>query len=184
MNEKARTQKPKLSVSFRIDNGVVEHNNREFIAKNVDRDRIKDNIVFQKTDLREFYQNLFGEALAEYNEKQKRADRKISDYYEHIKNSKQEKLYYEIVVQFGDENSCGLKSENWETAKELLDEYMRDFEKRNPNMKVFNAVMHLDEATPHLHIDFVPISHKTERGLSTKVSMKGALREQGFSATI
>ena len=87
-----------------------------------------------------------------------------------------------MVVQFGDMESCGLTSGNWETAKEMLDEYMKSFEERNPNMKVFNAVLHLDEATPHLHIDFVPICTNQTRGLSTRVSLKRALAEQGITA--
>lgn len=86
------------------------------------------------------------------------------------------------MVQFGDIQTCGLKSGKWEDAKILLHEFMHDFEKRNPNLKVFNAVMHLDEATPHLHIDFIPVAHNTKKGLPVKVSMKGALREQGFTS--
>ena len=111
----------------------------------------------------------------------KRRDRIIADYYEHIRKGKQEKTFEEIVVQFGDINDCSVGSENGELAKQMLDQYMRGFETRNPNLKVFNAVMHLDEATPHLHIDFVPITHTSSRGLSTRVSMSGALREMGFA---
>ena len=169
-----------LSISFRIDDGIVEHNNREFVAKNVIRERIPDNIIYKQENLREFYDRLFGQALTEYNARQKRKDRVIPDYYEHIRKGKQEKPFYEIVVQFGDINDCGVGSENGELAKKMLDEYMRGFEARNPNIKPFNCVMHLDEATPHLHIDFVPITHSPNRGLSTRVSMSGALREQGF----
>jgi len=185
MSEKNGKQ---LSISFRVDAGVVEHNNREFIARNVDGERIGDNITYRREDLREFYQKLFGQALADYNAGKKRPYQRISDYYEHIKNGKQERLFEEIVVQFGDMETCGLKSGKrgagsaWEEAKLMLDDYMRGFEKRNPNLKVFNAVMHLDEATPHLHIDFVPITHSGSRGLSTRVSMSGALREQGFTS--
>lgn len=171
-----------LSISFRIDEGVVEHNNREFIAKNVDGERIQDNITYCRQDIKDKYNELFGQALAEYNSKQKQASRRIPDYYEHLKKSAKGKPYYEIVVQFGDMDTCGLTSEKWEEAKLMLDDYIRGFEKRNPNLKVFNAVMHLDEATPHLHIDFIPIAHKVERGLSVKVSMKGALKEQGFTS--
>jgi len=171
-----------LSISFRVDEGVVEHNNRDFIAKNVDGERIGDNITYTRTDVKTLYNELFGKALAEYNARQTQASRKIPDYYEHIKKSSKGKPFYEIVVQFGDVESCGLKSGNWEKAKLMLDDFMRGFEKRNPNLKVFNAVMHLDEATPHLHIDFVPIAHKVERGLSVKVSMKGALKEMGFTS--
>ena len=171
-----------FSISFRKDDGVVEHNNRHFVAKNVDRARIADNITYVSVNLRDFYNSVFGQALSEYNARKAHPYQRIPDYYEHIRKSKQEKLYEEIVVQFGDMHDCGVGSENWETAKTMLDEYMRDFEKRNPNLKVFNAVMHLDEATPHLHIDFVPVVHSPNRGLSTRVSMKGALREQGFSS--
>ena len=172
-----------LSISFRVDDGIIEHNNREIIAKNVDPARISDNITYTQIELKQFYEQIFGEALAEYNAKQKRADRQIPDYYEHIKKSGKGKLFYEVVVQFGDLHDCGVGSEKWETAKLMLDEYMREFEKRNPNLKVFNAVMHLDESTPHLHIDFVPVAHKGQRGLSLKNSMSGALREQGFSSS-
>ena len=178
MNENQHTG---LSVSFRIDDGIIEHNNRSFIAKNVVRERIPDNITYKKQNIREFYSELFGEALAEYNSRMKRRDRIIPDYYEHIRKGKQEKTFEEIVVQFGDINDCSVGSENGELAKQMLDEYMRGFETRNPNLKVFNAVMHLDEATPHLHIDFVPITHTGSRGLSTRVSMSGALREMGFA---
>lgn len=169
-----------LSVSFRIDDGVLEHNNRDFLPHNVDAARTPDNVTYINRDLRELYDELFDDALEEYNQKQKRADRKIWDYYDHIKKGKQEKLFYELVVQFGDEKTCGLNSGNWELAKEMLGEYIREFEQRNPNMKVFCANLHLDEATPHLHIDFVPVCHNQTRGLKTRVSMHRALAEQGF----
>ena len=171
-----------LSISFRIGEEVIEHNNRIFIAKNVDGERVQDNITYCRQDIREKYDELFGQALAEYNARQTQSSRRIPDYYEHLKKSSKGKPYYEIVVQFGDMDSCGQGSGKWEEAKLMLDDYMRGFEKRNPNLKVFNAVMHLDEATPHLHIDFIPIAHKVERGLSVKVSMKGALKEQGFTS--
>ena len=173
----------KMSISFRVDSGVIEHNNREIIAANVDPARINDNITYTQIDLRSFYHQLFDEALAEYNDKQNRADRKIPDYYEHIKKSGNTKLFYEVVVQFGDMQDCGLSSENWKTSQTMLNEYMQEFEKRNTNLKVFNAVMHLDESTPHLHIDFVPVSKKNAKGLAVKNSMSGALREQGFSSS-
>lgn len=176
------TENPKLSISFRVDSGVVEHNNRIFLAKNVDAARTCDNVIYKSENLQEVYHQLFDKALTEYNSK-KRSNEKIHDYYEHIKNGKQEKLFYEAVVQFGDISSCGLKSRNWETARQMLDEYVQSFEQRNPNMKVFNAVLHLDEATPHLHIDFVPICTNQTRGLFTRVSLKRALAEQGITAS-
>lgn len=172
-----------LSISFRVDSGFLDHNNRIITAHNVDISRTSNNVTYAKIDLRQFYEQVFSEALAQYNAKQKRADRQIPDYYEHVKNSGKGKLFYEVVVQFGDLHDCGLGSDNWQVAKSMLDEYMLDFEKRNPNLKVFNAVMHLDESTPHLHIDFVPVAHKGQRGMPLKNSMSGALREQGFSSS-
>lgn len=172
-----------LSISFRSDDGCIEHNNRDFFTDNVDKSRTPNNITYVKRDLREMYHELFDEALAKYNARQNRPDRQIPDYYEHIRKSKKEKLFQEVIVMFGNSENCGVGSENWETAIKLLDEYMRDFEKRNPNLKVFNAVMHLDEATPHLHIDFVPVCYEQKQGLFTRVSMKRAIQQMGFSAS-
>ncbi len=166
-----------LSVSFRQDAGSIEHNNRIFVADNVDSSRSPDNIVYVQKDLRELYHELFDEALAVYNSRQTRSDRRINDYYEHIKRGKKEKLFQEVVVTFGNSETCGVGSENWQTAIDLLDEYMREFEKRNPNLKVFNAVMHLDEACPHLHIDFIPVCYNQNQGLKTRVSMKRAIQQ-------
>lgn len=175
-------EKPKMSLTFRVDSGVLDHNNRTFKAKNVDAAWTSDNITYKSENIQEMYHELFDAALEEYNVR-KRSNEKIGDYYEHIRNGKQEQPFYEVVVQFGDITSCGLKSGNWETARQMLDEYMQPFEERNKNMKVFNAVLHLDEATPHLHIDFVPICTNQSRGLSTRVSLKRALAEQGITAS-
>ncbi len=110
------TDKSKISISFRVDDGVIEHNNRNFLPKNVDPARTCDNITYKSEKLREKYHQLFDGALEEYNSK-KRSNEKIADYYEHIKNGKQEKLFSEVVVQFGDAESCGSKSGNWELGK-------------------------------------------------------------------
>ena len=131
--------KEKMSVTFRVDKGVLEHNNRKFIAKNVNKEKVCDNITYKCEDLRKKYHSLFDDALIEYNSKI-RADRRIDDYYSHIENSKQEKLFYEAVVQIGDKDNCGIGKENFDAAKKMLDEYMKAFEERNPNIKVFNAV--------------------------------------------
>ncbi len=166
-----------LSVSFRQDAGSIEHNNRIFVADNVDGSRSPDNIVYVQKDLRELYHELFDDALTEYNSAQTRIDRVIENYYEHIKHGKKEKLFQEVVVTFGNSETCGVGSENWQTAIDLLDEYMQEFEKRNPNLKVFNAVKHLDEACPHLHIDFIHVCYNQNQGLKTKVSMKRTIQQ-------
>ena len=84
-------KKKSVSLTFRVDKGVLQHNNREFIAKNVVRERITENITYKKEDLREKYHELFDNALEEYNSKI-RADRRIDDYYSHIEKSKQENI--------------------------------------------------------------------------------------------
>lgn len=179
----------KLSTSFTLGKASVpheanvDHNNREFIANNVNRSRIFENIIYIKQDVREAYQQLFGESLAEYNSKQTRRDRIISDYFQHISKSKREEAFYEIIVQFGDSKTAPCGSENGKITQKMLDEYMESFQKRNPNLHVFNAVLHMDEASPHLHINFIPFyTQGRKNSLSKGVSMKAALDEQGFTA--
>lgn len=168
------------SISIELGKGVLKHNNRKFIADNVDKDRTKNNVEYKNIPLEDAYHILFDEALERYNNKQKRADRKINNYLEHIQKSKQEKPFYEIIVQVGNREDMGIGSPNEAVAKRILEDYLRRFEERNPNLFVFNAVLHMDEATPHLHIDFIPYTTRSTRGLDTRVSMKKALEEQGF----
>jgi hypothetical protein len=178
-----------LSTSFilgkaSVQHGAnVEHNNREFTAKNIDIKKTAGNITYVKQDIHDAYGEIFGAALAEYNTKQKQPCRRINDYYQHVSNSKREEAFYEIVVQFGDSKTAPCGSKNGELVEKMLDEYIRNFKKRNPNLHIFNAVMHLDEASPHLHIDVIPFTTQpTKNGLSKRVSMKSALNEQGFTA--
>ena len=123
---------------------------------------------------------MFDEALERYNAKQIRADRKIANYYEKIRSSKQEKPFHELILQIGDKENMSAESDNGQLAMQVLDEYYRSFQERNPQLRVFSAHLHLDEATPHLHIDFVPFTTGSKRGLDTRVSLKQALAAQGF----
>lgn len=168
------------SISIELGKGVLNHNNRKFIADNVDKNRTKDNIEYENISLENAYHYLFDEALKRYNDRQKRSDRKIKNYLEHIQKGKQEKPFYEIIVQVGNKNDMGVNTHNKNLSKTILDEYMKGFQKRNPNLYVFNAHLHMDEATPHLHIDFIPFTTNSKRGLDTRVSMKQALSSQGF----
>ena len=168
------------SISIELGKGVLNHNNRKFIADNVDKNRTKDNIEYENISLENAYHHLFDEALKRYNDRQKRSDRKIKNYLEHIQKGKQEKPFYEIIVQVGNKNDMGVNTHNKDLSKTILDEYMKEFQKRNPNLYVFNAHLHMDEATPHLHIDFTPFTTNSKRGLDTRVSMKQALSSQGF----
>ena len=131
-------------------------------------------------NIKDVYHELFDEALARYNEKQTRSDRIINDYYEKICSGKQEKPFHEIILQIGNKDDMGAKTEDGQLAAKILDEYMQDFQRRNPTLRVFSAYLHMDEATPHLHIDFVPYTTGSKRGLETRVSLKKALAELGF----
>ncbi len=168
------------TISGMMGKGSVNHNTRAFSAKNVDKERSKYNVEFCHSDIKEVYHELFDEALEHYNAKQKRSDRKIDNYYEKIRQSKQEKLFHEIILQIGNKDDTNAKSEEGKLAKEILTEFMSDFQRRNPNLYVFSAHLHMDEETPHIHIDFVPFIRNSKRGLDTRVSLKGALAEQGF----
>lgn len=160
--------------------GSVSHNTRAFSAKNVDKERSEYNVEFCHLDIKKVYHELFDDALERYNAKQKRNDRKIDNYYEKIRQSKQEKLFHEVILQIGNKDDMNAKSEEGQLAKDILIEFMEDFQKRNPNLYVFSAHLHMDEETPHVHIDFVPFIRNSNRGLDTRVSLKGALAEQGF----
>lgn len=160
--------------------GSLTHNSRAFKAKNIKEDYTQYNIEYCNENIKAVYHELFDKALERYNEKQTRNDRKINDYYEKIRTSKQEKLFHEVIFQIGNKDDMNAQSENGELAKKILDEFMKNFQQRNPNLKVFSAHLHMDEETPHLHIDFVPFVSGSKRGLETRVSMKQALASMGF----
>jgi cell division protein FtsB len=172
--------KMQRTISAMVGKGSVNHNSRKFKAENVDGSRTHLNIDYCNENIKKVYHELFDEALERYNYKQTRADRKIENYYEKIRNSKQEKPFHELILQIGDKENMSAESENGELARQILDEYYSGFQERNPNLKVFSAHLHMDEATPHLHIDFVPFTTGSKRGLDTRVSLKQALAAQGF----
>ena len=171
----------KRTISAMRGKGSLTHNRRDFIAENVDSSRTLLNIEYRNEDIRAVYHELFDDALARYNEKQTRKDRVIDDYYEKICTGKQEKLFEELIIQIGNKDDMNASSENGRLARQMLDEYMQSFQQRNPTLRVFSAHLHMDEATPHLHIDFIPFTTGSKRGLETRVSLKKALEALGFT---
>lgn len=163
-----------------VGQGLVNHNSRKFHAKNTDPERSHLNVTYCQENIKTVYHELFDEALERYNAKQTRADRRIEDYYEKIRSGKQEKPFHEIILQVGNRDDMSADSEEGQLAAAVLDEYMKGFQERNPQLRVFSAHLHMDEATPHLHIDFVPFTTGSKRGLDTRVSLKQALAAQGF----
>ena len=171
----------KRTISAMVGRGSVNHNSRKFHAKNTDPERSHLNVTYCRENIKAVYHELFDEALERYNAKQTRADRKIENYYEKIRFGKQEKPFHEIILQVGNKDDMSADSEEGQLAAAVLDEYMKAFQERNPNLRVFSAHLHMDEATPHLHIDFVPFTTGSKRGLDTRVSLKQALAAQGFT---
>lgn len=178
------------TISFRQGKGSLTHNNRTFIAENVHKERIKDNVTFRAQPIQEAYRNLFADAVERHNAKQKRNDRKFPDYYKHlfkhdysnnvIQSSNGEKSFYEDIMQIGTMQDTGCGTPDAEIAKACLIEYMNGFQERNPNFYVFNAVLYMDEATPHLHFDYIPVGHYEGSKLDTRNSISRALEEMGF----
>lgn len=168
------------TISVMVGKGSIRHNNRDFTAENVDAERTKNNITYCNENIKDVYYKLFNEALVKFNARQTRKDRMIDDYYEKIRTGKQEKLFHEVILQIGNFEDMHATSENGQLSKTILDMYMKTFQERNPNLYVFSAHLHMDESTPHLHIDFVPFTTGSKRGLETRVSLKKALEAQGF----
>lgn len=177
-------------ISFGQGKGSITHNNREFVADNVDVFRTPDNITFVCQPIGEAYDQLFKESTERYNAKQKRNDRKVHDsYYEHLFGVKpcntvrtaagKRKSFYEDVVQIGKKEDSGYGTEDFQLVADCLKEYMEGFQKRNPNFYIFNAVLHMDEATPHLHIDYIPVGHY-KRGQDVQNGIAQALKEMGY----
>ena len=171
----------KRTISAMRGKGSLTHNRRDFIAENIDSSRTPLNVEYRNEDIRTVYHELFDDALARYNEKQTRKDRVIDDYYEKIRTGKQEKLFEELIIQIGNKDDMNASSENGQLARQMLDEYMQSFQQRNPTLRVFSAHLHMDEATPHLHIDFIPFTTGSKRGLETRVSLKKSLEALGFT---
>ena len=171
----------KRTISAMRGKGSLSHNSRQFIAENVDSSRTPLNVEYRNEDIRAVYHELFDNALARYNEKQTRKDRVIDDYYEKIRTGKQEKPFEELIIQIGNKDDMNASSENGQLARQMLNEYMQSFQQRNPTLRVFSAHLHMDEATPHLHIDFIPFTTGSKRGLETRVSLKKALEALGFA---
>ena len=170
----------KRTISAEVGKGSVNHNSRKFQAENVDGSRTHLNIDYCNERIQAVYHQLFDEALKRYNEKQARADRRIPNYYEKIRSGNQEKPFHEIILQIGNKEDMSATGGYAELARTVLDKYYQGFQERNPNLRVFSAHLHMDEATPHIHIDFVPFTTGSKRGLDTRVSLKQALAAQGF----
>lgn len=165
------------TLSITIGSGDIRHNNRLFKPSNVDHSRTPDNITLTREDIQDAYHRLFDESVNKYNESQKRNDRKITNYFDKIYRSKKEKPFYEFIAQVGNQND----QPDQKKCEEILEDFHKMMQKDYPNMAIFNSVIHVDESTPHLHLDFIPIGEGYKKGLEKRVSMQKALQNLGFS---
>jgi hypothetical protein len=166
--------------------GYLNHNDRtikQVNSRSWNPDLSSQNIVYVNEPIQNVYHELFDSALDKYNAKIKQSknpQRVIKDYYEHISRSKQEKPFYEFIVAFGNINDKN--TEIYPVLQQCLDEYNRDFQSRNPNFRVFQQITHRDEVgIDHTHMDIVPVCSGNTRGLETKNSFSGALKQMGFT---
>ena len=127
---------------------------------------------------RDAYNRLFGQALEEYNNKQKRSDRKIKDYYRHICNDKMKHPVYEMIVAVGNRDN----TVDEEKGYYILRAFYNGWKKRNPNLELIGAYYHADEdGVPHVHIDYVPVATGYVNGMNTQTALVKALGQQGFT---
>lgn len=166
-----------FTMSIAKGRGDLRHNNREFRPKNADPFRKDQNITLVKEDIQKVYHELFDESVIKYNESQKRNDRKIKNYFDKIYRSKKEKPFYEFIIQVGNQNDQPSETKCKAILKEFNDMLIKDY----PSLRVFNSVIHMDESTPHLHIDFVPIGDGYKKGMEKRASFKRVLKNLGFS---
>lgn len=191
---------PEMTMSFskgKANETSIKHNNRSLYQKDFDFEMVGHkhikpeytelNEVLVHDDIRDIYKREFGQAVKEYNQKQKRKDRKIKDFYSKVKNSKNQRTQIEFMVQVGNMDDYKdvtdrFTSRQWQDSKQILENYFENFKKRNPNLIPYNAVIHMDESTPHLHLNVVPVAHlpQAKRGLKVKPSLDRALDEEGY----
>lgn len=179
------------TISFPKGKGHLTHNNRDFISKNVVPERTAWNRIYIQESLEQAYEKCFRQALMDYNATQKRKDRRKENYLKEIENSgNKEKTFYENIVQIGKKEDTpvvdtdGNLTEEAKVAIEILEQYAKNFQERNPNLYLFNCVTHLDEATPHLHIGYIPVAHGYKTGMETRNSLTKALQQMGFAKAV
>lgn len=170
-----------VSISFSTAaKGNFNHNRRtnSKVPQNVDPTRTAFNKILIDKDIRQVYNEVFGEALAEYNANQiakKHPERQKKDYYSAVCHDKKTEPFREAVVQIGNKDK---QLPRWE-SNEILQKFLKRFQENNPQLVVVGAYIHNDEATPHMHIDYVPVATYS-KGLKKRVSNDKALNQMGY----
>lgn len=146
--------------------------------EHIDSTLTKNNVVLCDVPVRQAYEEIFGQAVEDYNAKQKRSDRKIDCYYDKIKADKRKHPVYECIVQIGDRSDTGNSAE---LEKQVLIKFAEEWDKRNPNLRLIGAYIHCDEpnGTIHMHCDYIPVA-RCSKGMKVQNSLVKALEQQGF----
>lgn len=175
---------PAKSITLHVGGGMAyrAHNARYYKTgqspSHVDDARRGANETLVDIDHRRAYKELFSEAVADYNSRQKRADRRISDYYRQVAEDKTRHPVYEVILQVGDKDDTGLH--DCEAEREVLRAYIEGWAERNPQMMLVGAYIHADETTLHAHVDFIPWADGYSRGLEKQVSISRCCEQMGF----
>lgn len=174
----AITSKSKLA-------GVAKHNLRKYKSEEYSADNIfliygTDNLV---QDVKAVYHQEFDEALKVYNENQTRADRKIEDYFEHVANKEQD-MAVEIIIQIGDRAYWQQHYENKCYMKKIYSMMLAELQYQLPEFVVANAVVHMDEDSPHMHVVGVPVATGYKKGLSKQVSKRKVFTKEVLSEVL
>lgn len=183
----------RLTFSVKMNKAAtnIPHNNRTLTEEeykqpaheHIIREKSSDNIVIRQSTIQEAYKKVFGEAVEEYNAKQKRKDRQIKDYYKHVYHSKTLDLQREMIIGLGNKEDWERlgyerKKEAGQLLREVIEDFIRD---KKDHIHVYNAVVHLDEAgAPHAHINFIPLAHNYKNGLKTQPSWTKSLAQMGY----
>lgn len=174
----AITSKSKLAA-------VAKHNLRKYKSSDYSKDNIV--IVYGTSnlidDVKTVYHKEFDEALEEYNKKQTRPDRQIEDYFEHVADKEQD-MAVEIIIQIGDREFWKEYDDMKSYIKLSYEIILGELIKRLPQFVVANAVVHLDEDSPHMHIVGVPVADGYKKGLSRQVSKRKVFTKEVLSQVL
>ena len=164
---------------------VAKHNLRKYKSLEYSSDNI---LLLRGTedlyqDVKNVYHQEFDEAVQQYNQKQKRADRRIEDYFEHVANLDQD-MAVEIIFQCGDKKFWEEHTDKKEKMYNVYAYLLSTMERLIPNFKVANAVIHFDEASPHMHVVGVPVWEGAKKGLAKKVSKRNVFTPESLSVIL
>src|SRR5574344_1259315 len=121
-------------------------------------------------DVKELYEKEFKESVEEYNSKQTRDDRKITDYFKKISDNSKNDLACEIIIELGDKKYWDTKDDKFKhKMTNVFKEQVNDLQEVVPDFKIASGIIHYDETSPHLHIVGVPIKYKNKNGMSKQV---------------